>query len=152
MKAKPKKARVRIAIAAGRFNEEITSSLLGCCVDELRAAGVPRTSVDVVWVPGAYELPFAAQRLAKSRRYDAIICLGCVIKGETAHDTFVASWAAIGIGQVSLSTGVPTLFGVLTTKNESQALHRARPGPLNRGQEIAKAALEMIEFNRKGTN
>lgn len=144
--------RIRIAIVVARFNPEITGSLLRCCTDELRRNRVPPGSVKVIEVPGAYELPFAAHTLARTRRYDAIICLGCVIKGETSHDQFVAGWAANGVGQVGLMTGVPTLFGVLTPRNEAQARRRAKPGPLNRGKEVAEAAIAMIEFNRrKGT-
>jgi 6,7-dimethyl-8-ribityllumazine synthase len=113
-------------------------------------SGVKKSDIRVLWVPGAYELPFVAQKLAKSKKYDAVICLGCVIKGETSHDVHVATWAAVGIGQVGLSTGVPTLFGVLTPNSEAQAWKRAKPGPLNRGKEVAEAAIEIIRFDREG--
>jgi len=143
-----KRNALRIAVAAGRFNEEITSALVRLCSAELVRSGVRNENVRVFWVPGAYELPFAARRLARSGRYDAVICLGCVIKGDTTHDMYVSTWAAIGVGQVSLETGIPVIFGVLTPKNEKQARARSRPGALDRGKEMARAALEMIEFAR----
>jgi 6,7-dimethyl-8-ribityllumazine synthase len=138
----------RVAIVAGRFNEEITVALVRLCHEELVRSGVRSTNIRIDWVPGAYELPFAAKRLASSRKYDAVICAGCVIKGDTMHDTYISTWAAVGIGQVGLETGVPVIFGVLTPKNEKQARERTRPGPLNRGREIARAAIEMIDFAR----
>lgn len=140
---------LHIAIAAGRFNEEITSSLVRLCEEELVRSGVRKSNIRTVWGPGAYELPFIAKKLASTRRYDAVICLGCVIKGDTTHDVYVSAWAAIGIGQVALETGVPVIFGVLTPKNEKQARERARPGPFNRGREMARAALEMIRFTHE---
>lgn len=137
-----------IAIAVSTFNGNITENLLRCCRDELTEAGILPSNIRVVWVPGAFELPFAADKLARTKKYDAVICLGCVIKGETSHDQHVAKWAAMGTGQVSLNTGVPVLFGVLTPKSSTQARRRSEPGPLNRGKEVAAAALQMIEFNR----
>ncbi len=113
---------------------------------ELIQHGVAKTSIDVVWVPGAYELPFMAHQMAKRKRYHAVICLGCIIKGETSHDEHIATWASIGVGQASLLTGVPILFGVLTPNNEAQARAGPEPGPLNRGEEVAKAALR-IKFD-----
>ncbi len=142
------KKKIRIAIAVSKFNMEITESLLRCCEQQLIKDGVSENDLNVVWVPGAYELPFAAQRLASSKKYDAVICLGCVIKGETSHDVHVATWASLGVGQAGLSTGVPTLFGVLTPNSEEQALERSKPGPLNRGKEVAEAAIEMIRLLR----
>lgn len=143
--------KMKIAIAVADFNPDITGSLLRCCVDELLHQSVRKADIFVLRVPGAYELPFAAQKLARTKKFDAVICLGCVIKGETSHDRHVAGWAAIGVGQVGLATGIPTLFGVLTPNNEAQARRRARPGPLNRGKEVAEAAVAMINLNRKGT-
>lgn len=145
---KTNNAKLRIAIAAARFNEEITVALVRLCHEELVRSGVRGTNIRIVWIPGAFELPFVAKRLAKSKKYDAVVCIGCVIKGDTTHDVYVATWAAVGIGQVALETGVPVMFGVLTPKNEKQARQRSRPGPLNRGREIARAALEMIDFAR----
>jgi 6,7-dimethyl-8-ribityllumazine synthase len=144
------RAGTRIALVVARFNENITGRLADLCRNELLRQGVRKERIAVHAVPGAYELPFAAKKLASSRRYDAVICLGCVIKGDTTHDVYVAAWAAIGIGQVSLETGVPVLFGVLTPKNEKQALARARPGSLDRGREMALSALEMIDLVREG--
>jgi 6,7-dimethyl-8-ribityllumazine synthase len=140
----------RVAIVVGEFNSDITGSLLRCCRQELLKHGVREKQISVVSVPGAYELPFAAQKLAKTKKFAAVICLGCVIKGETSHDIHVATWASVGIGQASLNTGVPILFGVLTPRTEAQARKRSQPGPLNRGKEIAKAAVRMILFNRQG--
>lgn len=140
-----------VAIVASRFNPSITKQLVASCVTTLTKGGVARKNIKTVWVPGAYELPFAAQKLAVTHDYDAVLCLGCIIKGETSHDVHIANWAAAGIGQVGLTTGIPTLFGVLTPNDEAQAKERSRLGSkLNRGYEVAKAALEMISLNRKG--
>lgn len=139
---------MKIAIVVSRFNETITGELLNRCRETLVAAGVSAKNLKVVWVPGAYELPFAAHRLARTKKYAAVICLGCVIKGETSHDVHIATWTAVGIGQVSIDTGVPVVFGVLTPHSEAQAIERAAPGPLNRGKEAAEAALEMIRLIR----
>ncbi|MCG3203399.1 MAG: 6,7-dimethyl-8-ribityllumazine synthase [Elusimicrobia bacterium] len=142
--------KIRLAILVSKFNLKITSNLLKCCENELLAHGIHKSNIQLVWVPGAYELPYVANKMARKKKFDAIICLGCVIKGETSHDLFVSAWAAIGIGQVSLKTGVPTFFGVLTPKSDAQALKRAKPGPLNRGKEVAEAALEIIHLKQKG--
>jgi 6,7-dimethyl-8-ribityllumazine synthase len=139
---------MKIAIVVSRFNENITGALLNRCRERLIESGVPAKNLKIVWVPGAYELPFAAHRLARSKKYAAVIGLGCVIKGETSHDVHIATWTSVGIGQVSLNTGVPTIFGVLTPNSEAQAIERAAPGPLNRGREVAEAALEMIRLIR----
>jgi 6,7-dimethyl-8-ribityllumazine synthase len=140
------RASIKIAIAIARFNEDITSSLLALCRSELESSGVKAKNISEYRVPGAFELPFAAKKLAKAKKFDAVIVLGCVIKGDTAHDLYVSSWAAIGAGQASLETGVPVIFGVLTPNNEEQARERAKPGELNRGKEMARAALEMVDF------
>jgi 6,7-dimethyl-8-ribityllumazine synthase len=138
----------RIAIVVAEFNKEITGGLLSCALAALKERGVGPDQVKTVWVPGAYELPYAALQLAKSKKYDAVITLGCVIKGDTSHDFHVASWAAQGVGQASLMTDVPIMFGVLTPNNEAQARKRSRPGPYNRGKEVAEAAIAMIELKR----
>ncbi len=140
----------RIAIAVSEFNSAITEKLLEHCEEELVKHGVPRRNIRTVWVPGAYEQPYAAHELAKSKRFDAVICLGCIIKGETEHDAHIARWCSVGIGQVSLATGVPTLFGVLTPQSEAQAEERVKAGALNRGKEVAEAAIRMIELKKKG--
>lgn len=147
MKSKSSKP-VRIAIAIAKFNERIMKSLLHCCEETLLEGKVKIHDISVLWVPGAYELPFVANKLARSKKYDAVIGLACVIKGETSHDIHVATWAALGLGHVGLKTGVPILFGVLSPKTEAQAWKRAKPGPLNRGKEVAEAALEMVRLNR----
>lgn len=140
------KTTCRIAIIVSKFNTEITRNLLQQCQEELVKGGMRLRNLKTVWVPGAYELPYTAHKLASSKKYDAVICLGCIIKGETSHDLHVANWVSMGIGMASLQTGVPVLFGVLTPKNEKQALTRSRPGALNRGKEVARAALEMIDL------
>ena len=139
----------RVAIVVARFNPEITVRLGDLCRDELLKAGIQEKNISVYSAPGAYELPFVAKKVARTKKFDAVICFGCVIKGETTHDVHVATWASVGLGQVGLETNVPVLYGVLTPKNEKQARDRAKPGPLNRGKELALAALEMIDFNRE---
>ncbi len=139
---------MKIAIAVSRFNDHVTGKLLSEAVKELGARGVPKKNIEVDWVPGAYELPFAAQRLAQKKKFDAIICLGCIIKGETTHDQHIATWCSVGIGEVSLAHNIPVMFGVLTPNSEAQAIKRATPGPLNRGREVAAAAVEMISLGR----
>lgn len=140
---------IRIAIVVSDFNSDITMNLLLECRKELLRNGIYQKNIRVVHVPGAYELPFVAHRLAKTKKHDAVICLGCVIKGDTSHDEHVASWASIGIGQVALATGVPTFFGVLTPNNEKQAEERSRPGPYNRGKEVGHAAVDLVTRLRK---
>lgn len=141
---------VRIAIAVAKFNEEITVNLHLNCIKELIARGISEKNITTVWVPGTYELPFMTQRLAQTKRYDAIIALGCVIKGETSHDQHVAGWAANGLGQVSILFDVPVFFGVLTPNTETQARKRSKPGPLNRGREVAAAAIDMLTTLNEG--
>jgi 6,7-dimethyl-8-ribityllumazine synthase len=133
----------RFAIAAARFNELVTRKLLEGSLAALGAHGVAVEDVDVVWVPGAFELPLVARRLAGSRTYDAVICLGCVIRGETAHFEHVGGQAAAGIRAAGESTGVPVTFGVLTTETLDQALDRAGGKHGNRGWDAATAAIEM---------
>jgi 6,7-dimethyl-8-ribityllumazine synthase len=133
-------------VVAARFNEPIVKKLVDGALEAFAAAGVGAGAVDLHWVPGSFELPLAAQALAQSRRYAGIACVGCVIKGETPHFDFVAGQAAAGIGAVSLATGVPITFGVITSLTEDQAWARAG-GPVgNRGAEAAEAALEMADF------
>ena len=135
---------------AARFNEPIVKRLVSGALRALAAAGVAEESVDVHWVPGSFELPQAAQHLARTGRYAAIVCVGCVIKGQTPHFDFVAGQAAAGIQRVALDTGVPATFGVITALTEDQAWARAG-GPVgNRGAEAADAALEMAEFLTQG--
>ncbi len=133
----------RFAVAASRFNELVVGKLLEGTMDCLRAHGVAEEDVDIVWVPGSFELPIAARRLAASRAYDAVVCLGAVIRGETAHFDHVAGQAAAGIRRAAEETGVPLIFGVLTTDTLEQALDRAGGKHGNKGWDAASAAMEM---------
>jgi 6,7-dimethyl-8-ribityllumazine synthase len=136
----------RIGIVAARFNDVVTKKLLEGCVDTLHAAGVAGEDVDVAWVPGAFEVPLLARRLARSGTYDAVICLGAVIRGETAHFQLVAQEAAHGVSEVARDTGVPVIFEVLATDDLPQALDRAGGAHGNKGRDAALAALEMASL------
>ena len=133
----------RIAVVAARFNEVITGRLLQGALDGLRSFGVADDDVDVAWVPGAFEIPLVAGRLASSHDYDAVICLGAVIRGDTAHFELVAAETARGIMDVTRATGVPVIFEVLATEDLAQAEARAGGAHGNKGWEAARAALEM---------
>jgi 6,7-dimethyl-8-ribityllumazine synthase len=137
---------LRIGIAAARFNGGITQRLIGGALDGLAACSVERTDVALAWVPGAFELPLLAQHLASFGSIAAVICLGAVIRGETGHYDFVAGQCAAGIQRVQLDTGVPIVFGVLTTENLEQALARSLPDETNRGREAALTAIEMVRL------
>jgi 6,7-dimethyl-8-ribityllumazine synthase len=138
---------LRIAVACGRFNDGITMRLLDGVQRGLEAVGVQADAVTVMWVPGAFELPVAAKELARTGAVDAVICLGCVIRGDTSHYEIVAGEAARGIQAVALETGVPIIFGVLTTENLDQALARSEAaGGHNVGEESAAAAVEMAKL------
>jgi len=139
----------RFAIVVSRFNEEITEGLLQGARERLAEASVPDDSVTIIHVPGAFEIPIAAQRLGESGEYDAIVCLGCLIKGDTMHFEYIAEAASHGIMQAASATGIPMAFGVLTTLTEEQAVERSRSGPDNKGREAAAAALEMAKLFRK---
>lgn len=136
------------AIVVSRFNEFITSKLLGACVDTLRRHGVDEDNVEVIWVPGAYEIPFITKKAAESRKYDAVICLGAVIRGATSHYDLVCSEAAKGIASVGMETGIPTIFGVVTTDTIEQAVERAGTKAGNKGADAAMAAIEMANLVR----
>ena len=141
----------RFALVVSRFNESITDRLRGGAAEALAEAGASGDAVEVFVVPGAYELPQAARAAAETGRFDAIICLGCVIRGETPHFEYISTAVAHGIMQASGDTGVPIAFGVLTTDTEAQAEKRAGPGRDNKGFEAAAAALEMaVLFRRLG--
>ena len=148
LQGSPRAAGYRFAIVVSRFNSEITDGLLAGARDVLAQAGVRDDDVTLVRVPGAFELPVAAQRLAESGRVDAVICLGCLIKGDTMHFEYIADAATRGISEVGLATGVPVAFGVLTTLTDEQAEVRARPGDGNKGREAALAAVEMATLLR----
>lgn len=138
----------RIAIVASRFNDLIVGRLLEGCTRTLARSGVPDANVAVVRVPGAFEIPVVALRLARGGNTHAVIALGAVIRGETAHFEFVAGECARGLARVALDTGVPVIFGVLTAENERQALDRSGADGSNKGSECALAALEMIGVMR----
>ncbi len=137
---------LRVAIVASRFNETITRSLVDAAIDCLRRHAVSGEDISVTWVPGAFELPAAALRWARSGEVDAVVCLGAVIRGETAHFDLVAGGAARGIVDASLQTGVPVAFGVLTTDDVAQAADRAGGKLGNKGFDAALAALEMASL------
>ena len=132
-----------LAIVVSRFNRLVTERLLAGAQDALARHGVDQEKVDVAWVPGSMELPLVARRLAERRRYDAIVCLGAVIRGETPHFEYVASQAAAGISRVALDSGVPTIFGVITANNLEQALERAGGKAGNKGYDAVVGAIEM---------
>jgi 6,7-dimethyl-8-ribityllumazine synthase len=137
---------LKIGIVISRFNNFITSKLLDGALDALKRHGVADDDVDVAWVPGSYEVPFIAKKLAESRKYDAIICLGAVIRGATPHFEYVASESAKGIAQVGLQTGVPTIYGVITTDTIEQAIERAGTKAGNKGADAAVSAIEMVNL------
>ena len=140
---------LRIALLASRFNETITQSLLEGAMSALRRHGLDDASITVAWVPGAFELPMTAKRLADSGEFDAIVCLGAVIRGATSHYDYVCSQTAAGIARVSLDTGVPVIFGVLTTENIEQAIERSGTKAGNKGFDSAVAAIEMADLLRQ---
>jgi 6,7-dimethyl-8-ribityllumazine synthase len=139
---------LRLAVVASRFNERITARLLAGALSAMDDAGVLAADVTIVIVPGAFELPFAARRLAASKRFEAVICLGAVIRGGTPHFDFVAGEAARGIARAAEATGIPVLFGLLTTENARQALERSGGRLGNRGADAARAAIEMAHVAR----
>jgi len=136
----------KVAIVSGRFNEFITSKLLGGAKDCLVRHGLPAENIYEAWVPGAFELPLVAQKLAESKKFDAIICLGCVIRGATSHYDFVCNEAAKGISKVAADSGIPVMFGLLTTESIEQAIERAGTKAGNKGWEVALGAVEMINL------
>ena len=139
---------MKVAIVASRFNEFITSKLLSGAEDGLVRHGVAGEDIDAYWVPGAFELPMLAQKLAQSGKYDAVICVGAVIRGSTSHYDLVCSETAKGIAQAALESGVPVLFGVLTTETLEQAIERAGSKAGNKGAECAQGAIEMVNLLR----
>ncbi|MDD3225619.1 MAG: 6,7-dimethyl-8-ribityllumazine synthase [Clostridium sp.] len=137
---------LKIGIVAGRFNEFIVSKLLDGALDALKRHGCSEDDVEVAWVPGAYEIPLTAKKMAELNKYDAVICLGAVIRGATAHFEYVAGEVAKGIAQVSLKSEVPIIFGVLTTDNIEQAIERAGTKAGNKGYDAAVSAIEMANL------
>ena len=137
---------IKIGIVAGRFNEFITSKLVGGAVDVLKRNDVNDEDIDIAWVPGAFEIPLITKKMAESKKYDAIITLGAVIKGSTPHFDYVCAEVSKGVAQISLQTGLPIMFGVLTTNNIEEAIERAGTKAGNNGSDVAFGALEMIDL------
>ena len=140
---------LRIAIVVSRFNENVTARLLASARTALKRLEVAESDVDVAWVPGAFELPFAARKLAETHRYDAVVCLGAIIRGETAHFDFISAEVARGIGEAARETGVPVIFGVITPDNLEQAIDRAGGKTADKGYEAAVSAIEMANLSRQ---
>ena len=140
---------LKIAIVASRFNEFITSKLIGGARDGLLRHGTDDDDITLAWVPGAFEIPSAAKKLAESGAFDAVICLGAVIRGATSHYDYVCAEVSKGIAQIALATGVPVIFGVLTTENIEQAIERAGTKSGNKGFECAEDAIEMANLFRE---
>ena len=139
---------IRVGIVAARFNEFITSKLVGGALDGLKRHDVKEEDIDIAWVPGAFEIPLIASKMAKSKKYDAVICVGAVIRGSTSHYDYVCSEVSKGIANVSLNSDIPVMFGVLTTDNIEQAIERAGSKAGNKGFECATGAIEMVNLIR----
>ena len=140
---------MKVAIIASRFNEIISNKLLGGAVDGLVRHGADEANITAVWVPGAFEIPNIAKTLAESGKYDAIICVGAVIRGQTSHYDYVCNEVSKGIAQVSLQTGIPVMFGIVTTENIEQAIARAGSKAGNKGYDCALGAIEMVNLHRQ---
>ncbi len=140
---------LRYGIVVGRFNEFITSKLLSGALDALKRHGAKDEEIDIAWVPGAFEIPLIAQKMAGSGKYDAVITLGAVIRGSTAHFDYVCNEVSKGIAAINLKTGIPTIFGVLTTDTIEQAIERAGTKAGNKGWEAAVTAIEMANLTRQ---
>ncbi|MGC5326749.1 6,7-dimethyl-8-ribityllumazine synthase [Brevibacillus sp. SYSU BS000544] len=140
---------LRMGIVAGRFNEFIVSKLVGGATDALKRHGVNEEDIEIAWVPGAFEIPLIAQKMAESGKYDAVITLGAVIRGSTPHFDYVCNECAKGVASISLRTGIPTIFGVLTTDSIEQAIERAGTKAGNKGWEAATAAIEMASLSKQ---
>lgn len=137
---------LKVGIVVARFNEFINSKLLEGALDALKRHGCSEEDINIVWVPGAFEIPLVAQKMAVSTKYDAVICLGTVIRGSTSHYDYVCSEVSKGVAQVGMNTGVPTIFGVLTTENIEQAIERAGTKAGNKGFDAAVTAIEMANL------
>ena len=140
---------IKVGIIVARFNEFITSKLLGGALDTLTRHEVKEENIQVAWVPGAFEIPLIASKMAESGKYDAVICLGAVIRGSTSHYDYVCNEVSKGIASVSLKSGIPVMFGVLTTENIEQAIERAGSKAGNKGSECAQGAIEMVNLIRE---
>lgn len=137
---------MKVGIIGARFNEIIVNKLVGGAVDGLVRHGVEEENITICWVPGAFEIPLAAQKMAKSGNYDAVICCGAVIRGDTSHYDLVCNEAAKGIAQVQLTSGIPVMFGIITTENIEQAIARAGSKAGNKGYDCALGAIEMVNL------
>lgn len=140
---------LRFAVVVSRFNSQVTARLLDGALSTLAAAGAPSSAVEVFEVPGAFELPLVARLAGSAGRFDAVVCLGCVVRGETPHFEYISSAVAHGVTDAALATGVPVAFGVLTTNTLDEALTRSEDGPSNKGREAAAAAIEMARLVRR---
>lgn len=140
---------IKVGIVAARFNEFIVSKLLGGALDGLERHNVKKEDIDVAWVPGAFEIPLIASKMAKSGKYDAVICLGAVIRGATSHYDYVCNEVSKGIATVSLNADIPVMFGVVTTENIEQAIERAGTKAGNKGYDCALGAIEMVNLIRE---
>ena len=136
----------KFAIVVSRFNDFISKRLLEGAIDTLMRHGVKDSEIEAVWVPGAFEIPVVANKIAKSKKFDAVICIGAVIKGSTPHFEYVAGEAAKGVAKVSLDTGIPVIFGVITAENLEQAIERAGTKDGNKGRDAAISAIEMVNL------
>ena len=141
--------KIKVGIVAARFNEFITSKLLSGALDTLTRHDVKDEDIEIAWVPGAFEIPLAASKMANSGKYDAVICLGAVIRGNTTHYDYVCNEVSKGIAQVSLASGIPVMFGVVTTENIEQAIERAGTKAVNKGSDCAQGAIEMVNLLRE---
>lgn len=140
---------LRFALVVARFNDFVTDRLQAGAVEALTTAGAREDQIAILKVPGSFEIPLAARQAAETKQFDAVICLGCLIRGETAHFEYIASAVSAGITDASAATGIPMTFGVLTTNSAEQALERAGPGPSNKGREAALAAIEMATLFKR---
>jgi 6,7-dimethyl-8-ribityllumazine synthase len=143
---------LKYGVVVGRFNEFITSKLLGGALDAFKRHGVQEEEIDIAWVPGAFEIPFIAQKMAESGKYDAVITLGAVIRGSTPHFDYVCNEAAKGVAAVALKTGVPVIFGIITTDTIEQAIERAGTKAGNKGWDAAVTAIEMANLTKQLQN
>lgn len=139
---------IKVGIVTARFNEFITSKLLSGAIDCLKRENVKGDQIEVAWVPGAFEIPLVASKMAQSKKYDAVICLGAVIRGSTSHYDYVCNEVSKGVAQAGLASGIPVMFGVLTTDNIEQAIERAGTKAGNKGFECAQGAIEMVNLLR----
>lgn len=139
---------IKVGIVVARFNEFITSKLLSGALDALKRLNVKDSDIEIAWVPGAFEIPLIASKMAKSKKYDTVICLGAIIRGSTSHYDYVCSEVSKGIAQVTLASDIPVMFGVLTTENIEQAIERAGTKAGNKGFDCAQSAIEMVNLCR----